>query len=107
MSLQRPEVHLSRGHVLDERWAQQSDRGLAGPPGPGAGVGTAVGAAAAAVARSWGLTGPGSRWLTLPSGHAPVNSRLAGATRKYSAFSAAGPLNVPFDVASLGRKSCW
>lgn len=33
MSLQRPEVHLSRGHVLDERWAGHSERGHASPRG--------------------------------------------------------------------------
>lgn len=40
-------------------------------------------------------------------GHAPINSLLGGATLRYSAFSAAGPLKMPFDLASLGKKSCW
>lgn len=39
-------------------------------------------------------------------GHAPINSLLGGATRRYSAFSAVGPLKMPFGLDSLGKKSC-
>lgn len=40
-------------------------------------------------------------------GHAPVNSLVGGATLRYSAFSAEGPLKMPLDLVSLGKKSCW
>lgn len=41
------------------------------------------------------------------SGQAPMNSGVGGATLRYSAFSAAGPLKMPLDWESLGKKSCW
>lgn len=107
MILQIPKVYLSRGHFQDERWANQSKYSQTRPQvqeltwawlsaleqllgfGPGG-------------CRGWNCYGWGCR-----HGHAPINSLLGGATLRYSAFSAAGPLKRPFDLASFRRQSCW
>lgn len=63
-------------------------------------------AGAAAVPWPWCLRS-GRRGQCCPPGHAVVNSRPGGATLRYSAFSAVGPLKIPFSLPSLGKKSCW
>lgn len=59
----------------------------------------------------WLGPGGGRGWKFMADvvlhGQAPVKSLPAGAARRYSAFSAAGPLKMPFDLASLGKKACW
>lgn len=63
-------------------------------------------AGAAAVPWPWCLRSA-RRGQCCPPGHAVVNSWPGGATLRYSAFSAVGPLKMPFSLPSLGKKSCW
>lgn len=70
----------------------------------------AVRSGGAAMAWSWASAKSADfiySWYDIPPRQAPINSLLGGAARRYSAFSAVGPLKMPFGLASWGKKSCW